>query len=251
MAIDVNKTRVLFYLDTGVEVNIINQESYERIGAHTLQHCDIRACMYNGQLAAFLGKGRALFKRRKLMTSEVFHVAPRGSLNLLSYTTMKQLGLYVMDVKAGYGETTQRPRALSIKTDTESSLSNSFPTVFQEGLGKCTVTKATIKLKEGTTPVYCRARPVPYASLPVAEQELDRLLDSGVIKPVKYAEWAAPVMIVKKPDGSTRLYVDYSMGLNDGLRLHHHPLPVPEDIFATLNGGQVSLRSIYRMPIYR
>jgi hypothetical protein len=73
----------------------------------------------------------------------------------------------------------------------------------------------------------------------VVEQELDRLLDLGIIKPVKLAEWAAPVMIVKKPDGSTRLCVDYSTGLNDALQLHQHPLPVPEDIFATFNGGQV------------
>jgi len=78
------------------------------------------------------------------------------------------------------------------------SLGREFPDVFQEGLGKCEVTKATLKLKEGAIPVYRRARPVPYASLPVVEQELDQLLNLGVIKPVKHAEWAAPVMIVKK-----------------------------------------------------
>jgi hypothetical protein len=83
---------------------------------------------------------------------------------------------------------------------------------------------------------------VPYASLPIVEQELDRLLNLGVIKPVRYADWAAPVMVVKEPDGSARLCVDYSTGLNDALQLHQHPLPVPEDIFATLNGGHVFSR---------
>jgi hypothetical protein len=129
--------------------------------------------------------------------------------------------------------------ALSVKTDTAASLESSFPDVFKEGLGKCTVTTATLKLKQKATPVYRRARPVLYASLPLVEQELDRLLDLGVIKTLKHAEWAAPVMVVKKPDGSTRLCVDYSTGLNDALQLHQHPLPVPEDIFATLNVGQV------------
>jgi hypothetical protein len=71
------------------------------------------------------------------------------------------------------------------------------------------------------------------------EQDLDRHLNFGVIQPVKHADWAAPVMIVKKPDGSARLCVDYSTGLNDAVQLHQHPLPVPEDIFATLNGGHV------------
>jgi hypothetical protein len=84
----------------------------------------------------------------------------------------------------------------------------SFPDVFKEGLGQCTVTKATLTPKQNVTPVYRRARSVPYASLPTVERELDRLLELGIIKPVKHADWAAPVMVVKKPDGSAQLCVD-------------------------------------------
>lgn len=239
MTISLNKVCIQFHLDTGAEVNVINKETHERIGAPTLQRCDEVARMYDGRTATFLGKGRAEFKRRTLRTQEMFYVAPRGSLNLLSYATMQRLGLLITDTVEANAATTQQPLTLSVITDTESSLQSSFPGVFQDGLGKCTVAKATLKLKDNATPVYRRARPVPYASLPAVEQELDRLLDLGVIKPVKHADWAAPVMVVKKPDGSTRLCVDYSTGLNDALQLHQHPLPVPEDIFATLNGGQV------------
>jgi len=46
-------------------------------------------------------------------------------------------------------------------------------------------------------------------------------------------------MVVKKPNGSARLCVDYSKELNEALQVHQHPLPLPEDIFATLNWGQV------------
>jgi hypothetical protein len=46
-------------------------------------------------------------------------------------------------------------------------------------------------------------------------------------------------MIIKKPDGSAQLCVDYSTGLNDALQLHQHPLPVPHDFFTTHNGGHV------------
>jgi len=239
MAVRVNDVRVQFYLDTGAEVNIINKETFENIGALTLQNYDEVARMYNGQTATFLGKGKATFKRRNHMSTEVFYVAPQGSLNLLSYATMQRLGLYITEAEANQEVLTKQPWALHVKTDTVASLERVFPDVFQEGLGKCEVTKATLKLKEGATPVYRRAKPVPYASLPVVEQELDRLLNLGVIKPVKHAEWAAPVMILKKPDGSARLCVDYSTRLNEALQLHQHPLPVPEDIFVTLNGGQV------------
>jgi len=111
--------------------------------------------------------------------------------------------------------------------------------------------KAMLTLKQSATPVYRRARPVPYISLPIVEQELDCLLNLGVIKPVRHADWAAPVMVVKKPDGSARLCVDCSTGLNDTLQLHQHPLPIPEDIFATLNGGSCSHESTSLMHIYR
>jgi hypothetical protein len=207
MAIKLDNVRVQFYLDTGAEVNIINKETHEHIGAPTLQTCDEVSRTYDGRTTTFLGKGRAEFKHRTLRTQDVFYVDPRGSLNLLSYPTMQRLGLRIIDTDKENAAPTQRPLALNVQIDMVASLKSSFPGVFQDGLGKCTVAKATLKLKENATPVYRRARPVHYASLPVVEQELDRLRDLGVFRPVKHADWAAPVMIIKKPDGSTRLCV--------------------------------------------
>jgi hypothetical protein len=73
------------------------------------------------------------------------------------------------------------------------------------------------------------------------EQNLDRLLNLGVIKHVGHADWAAPVMVVKKPDVSAWLCVDFSVGFNYALQVHQRPLSVPGDIFATLNGGSCIL----------
>jgi hypothetical protein len=82
------------------------------------------------------------------------------------------------------------------------------------------------------------------------EQEFDRLLELGVIKTVRHAGWAAPVVVVKKPDESTRLCVDYSTGLNDALQLHQHPLPVPENISLPLTAVMYSHKSTSPMHIY-
>jgi hypothetical protein len=99
MKINVNEVRVPFYFDTGAEVNIISQETYNCVGAPTLSKCEEVARRYNGQTATFLGKGRAIFKRRNYMTTDVFYAAPRGSLNLLSYATMQRLGMYIADAE--------------------------------------------------------------------------------------------------------------------------------------------------------
>ena len=47
----------------------------------------------------------------------------------------------------------------------------------------------------------------------------------------------APILIVLKPNGSTRIWADFSTGLNDALENNQHPLPMAEVIFTILNGG--------------
>jgi len=104
---------------------------------------------------------------------------------------MQRLGLHFADAVAVNAFSTEHLSTSNIKADTVASLENSFPDVFKDGLGQYTVTKATLTLKQNATSVYRRARPVLYASLPIVEQELDRLLNLGVIKPVRHADCAA------------------------------------------------------------
>lgn len=65
-------------------------------------------------------------------------------------------------------------------------------------------------------------------------RELDRLEKLGIITPVTSAEWAAPVVVVRKPNGLVRICGDYSTGLNAALQSHDYPLLLPEDIFSRL-----------------
>ena len=80
-------------------------------------------------------------------------------------------------------------------------------------------------------------RPVPYAALPLVDKELKRLEERKVISPVTYSQWSAPIVVVKKADGSFWLCADFSTGLYAALEGHQYPLPVLEDIFTRLNGG--------------
>lgn len=61
----------------------------------------------------------------------------------------------------------------------------------------------------------------------------------GVTEPVNFSEWGAPIVVVKKANGSVRLCSDYSTGVTEALEAHQYPLPLPEDLFAKLNGGMV------------
>ena len=45
---------------------------------------------------------------------------------------------------------------------------------------------------------------MPYALRSRIEQELHRLETAGIFERVEFAEWAAPIVLVSKPDGSVR-----------------------------------------------
>lgn len=69
------------------------------------------------------------------------------------------------------------------------------------------------------------------------EAEINRLVNENIITPVKYSEWAAPVVPILKPDGSIRLCGDYKLTINQASPLEQYPIPRVEDLFTTLSGG--------------
>ena len=75
-------------------------------------------------------------------------------------------------------------------------------------LGELKAPPHRIKLEAGSRPVHAHPyRAGPQARI-VEQEEVRRMSDMGVIEPCK-SEWASPVVMVPKPDGSERLCVDY------------------------------------------
>ena len=60
--------------------------------------------------------------------------------------------------------------------------------------------EVSIAMDPDATPQFCKARPLPYAMKMLVKDELKRLVKEGTLKPVDYAEWAAPIVAVLKSD---------------------------------------------------
>ncbi|KAL0554222.1 hypothetical protein IC582_008139 [Cucumis melo] len=77
--------------------------------------------------------------------------------------------------------------------------------------------------------------------------QLQELLDKGFIRP-SVSPWRAPVLFVKKKDGSMRLCIDYRE-LNKVTVKNRYPLPRIDDLFDQLQGAtvfsKIDLRSGY------
>ena len=117
------------------------------------------------------------------------------------------------------------------------ALLDQYQDVFAAALGTITPHKATLHLKDGTAPRFCKSRPVPFAMRERVGKELDHLEQLGVIEKVPFSEWAAPIVVVPKKDGRICICGDYKVTINPSLDVDQHPLPKPEDIFASLSGG--------------
>ena len=128
-----------------------------------------------------------------------------------------------------------------IRQQTELSLQkvlDSYPEVFKDELGSVQGVKVQLHPKQDAKPHYHKPRPVPYSLRQKVETELQRLQDCGVIEPVPFSEWAAPIVPVLKRDNTVRICGDYQLAINQESTPDAYPLPSVEDIFATLSGGE-------------
>lgn len=73
-------------------------------------------------------------------------------------------------------------------------LSKKFLYVFDNGMGKFTKGQASLYLREGALPVYCRSRSLPYAFREKVEIELYTLTQSQVLETVEFSDWTTPLV---------------------------------------------------------
>ncbi|GJU63062.1 putative reverse transcriptase domain-containing protein [Tanacetum coccineum] len=102
-----------------------------------------------------------------------------------------------------------------------------------------------IELIPGAEPIS----KAPYRMAPVElkelKEQLQEMLENGFIRP-SVSPWGAPVLFVKKKDGSMRLCIDYRE-LNRITIRNRYPLPRIDDLFDQLQGAKyfskIDLRS--------
>ena len=75
-----------------------------------------------------------------------------------------------------------------------------YDVVFQDKLGCFQGHQAKIKVDPDAVPRYCKAHTLPYSMRAKVEEEIDRLVAEGILEPVEYSDWAAPVVAVLKSD---------------------------------------------------
>ena len=105
----------------------------------------------------------------------------------------------------------------------------------------------SIEVVQGTTPISRTPYRMALTKLKELKTQLQALLDKGFIRP-SVSPWGAPVLFVKKKDGTPRMCIDYRQ-INKVTVKNKYPFPRIEDLFDQLRGASVfskiDLRSVY------
>src|SRR5262249_20515846 len=138
----------------------------------------------------------------------------------------------------------------SHRTVTDVEVVRDFPDVFSDdlpGLPPSREIDFCIKLIPGTSPISIAPYRMAPAELAELKKQLQDLLEKGLIRP-SVSPWVAPVLFVKKKDGSFRMCIDYRK-LNQVTVKNRYPLPQIDDLFDQLGSAKVfskiDLRSGY------
>ncbi|XP_038106927.1 uncharacterized protein K02A2.6-like [Culex quinquefasciatus] len=229
--IEINQVPVQLQIDSASDITVISDRCWKQIGSPSGVKPSCSAKTASGaplDLALEFWCDVEISGITKRSLCRV--VSPKIDLNILGADWISAFGLWDVPFSSFCRKIAESA------PDAVQALQAQFPKVFTSEMGLCTKTKVQLALKENSKPVFCPKRPVAYAMQSAVETELQRLQDLGVLVPVDHSNWAAPIVVVRKPNGSVRICADFSTGLNSCLEPNQYPLPLPEDIFAKMAG---------------
>jgi hypothetical protein len=105
------------------------------------------------------------------------------------------------------------------------------------GLPPIRETEFSIDLHPGTSPITSSPYRMSPSELVELKRQVDELMSKKFIRP-SVSPWGAPVLLVKKKDGSSRLCVDYRQ-LNKVTIKNRYPLPRIDDLMDQLQGASI------------
>uniref|UniRef100_A0A3B3R045 ribonuclease H n=1 Tax=Paramormyrops kingsleyae TaxID=1676925 RepID=A0A3B3R045_9TELE len=218
---------VRMQVDTGAAVSLVSEMAFNEMLPHrTPQPSNITLKTYTDEIVPVKGVIEVTVELNMQKRKLPLYVIEGNHPALLGRTWLEKIQLNWQEVH------------LVCENAKLQAILNKYPDVFSDGLGSMKDIVVKLTLKPGSQPKCLKARPVAYALKPKVEAELERLVKAGVLQPVHMSDWATQIVPVMKKDGSLWLCGDFKVTVNPVLTPEQYPLPLIEDLFSGLAGGQ-------------
>ncbi|XP_050339840.1 uncharacterized protein K02A2.6-like [Bactrocera neohumeralis] len=200
--LEISNKVIQFQLDSGATVSIINLKTYNILNRPKLEKCTKTLYAFGQQPIPILGELHTKAKcgnKQKRIAVIVANI--ENANNLFGLDLFKEFGFEItqIDNVVDKGEYIKQIE----------DLCNKYKTVFNNtNAGVIKNFKASIRMQTTAIPKFYKSRQIPFAQMSKFREEADRLINTGIWKPVKFSNWASPIVLAPKPDGSMELDED-------------------------------------------
>ncbi|CAF1080712.1 unnamed protein product, partial [Brachionus calyciflorus] len=223
---------IRFGVDTGSDVNIIDQKTYNRLRFKPkLVKTD--TCLYgygSKNRLSIVGKFKTRVKYNNEYRNVMFYLTSGDFGNLLNYETSILLGII---------KPINMINAIKIDKKIE-KLRSKYRSLFSGRIGKLKNHEVELHIDESVKPIQQKLRPVPFHLRPLVEKEIKNMLEQDIIEPIQGpTPWVSPIVPVPKPDrpNEIRICTD-AREANKAILRSRHSCPTVEDLAVKLNGAK-------------
>ena len=226
----VNKTQVEMEVDTGASLSLMSESTYSSLSSSipSLSPSNVTLTTYTGEKIVPVGTVDVDVTYQSQTVTLPLLIVPGNGPTLMGRNWLEHIQLNWSVIKN-----------INCSFSSIDDVCKKHERVFRPELGKLQGFAAKLHIHTDAKPRFFRPRPIALSLKQKVLAEIDRLQGLGVITPVKYSEWAAPIVPIVKTDGSIRLCGDYKVTVNPVLLADTYPLPRPDDLFAALAGGKI------------
>nr|XP_054932255.1 uncharacterized protein K02A2.6-like [Dermacentor andersoni] len=230
LTLTVHGRPVTFEVDSGAACTMVSRDTFQTVWhAHppSLRQDDIHLRTWSGQQLQVVGTATVTVRHKNTACKLPLLVVEGTGCSLLGRNWFDKLGIELH----GIHQTTEEGSLTELLQKHEA--------IFREDTTGHTGAPVNLELKEGASPKFLKARLVPFAMRASTEAQIDKYVEDGIWEPVQHADWATPLVWVRKKDGSLRACADYRCTVNEAAKKASYPLPTTEEVFSTLKGGRV------------
>lgn len=224
--VELNGIVLQMEVDSGAGVSVISKQCFEeKFSRWKIQPTNIRLRGYGGELLDVVGMFEpSICYENKCKTVSVL-IVNGGGPPILGRNFLEKHKLGFASIK----------KIFNTKNEI-ANIMKEYEDVFI-GTGRYLMKEIEVEMKENVKPIFMKPRPVAYSLKVKVENEIDRLVNEGIISKVENSDWGTPLVPVSKEDGSIRLCGDYKVTINPHVIDYRHPLPRIDDLFVSLQGG--------------
>ena len=220
--VKINQVKCSMLIDTGPSVNILDEQTYQKIGSPRLQKKNIPP-LYpygGGQSLNVKGHCEIMVETANKIDTHKFYVVKGNHGALIGYPSASELEL--------------------IKVVNKIKPQEKYPNLFK-GVGKFKDFKVKIHIDPNVKPVAQKHVRTPFHLREKVGDEINKLLKEVIIEKVEGqpTPWISPIVAIpKKNPNEIRVCVDMREP-NKAIIRERHLLPTVEEIIHDLNGSTV------------